>query len=88
MLDNDYGEIIIADGANKPFSFRMEGTGALSTRTFFTSEITVEGTKGVTHITSHDHHLIAAGVEDNRNTVYYSVYNDPTDLYRWLEQVQ
>ena len=76
----DYGEIIIADGANKPFSFRMEGTGALSSRTFFTKEITVTGTKGVTHVTSHDHHLIAAGVEDNENTVYYSVYNDPNDF--------
>ena len=32
----DYGEVIIADGANKPWSFRMEGTGALNTRTFFT----------------------------------------------------
>ena len=76
----DYGEIIIADGANKPFSFRMEGTGALSSRTFFTEEITVTGTKGVTHVTSHDHHLIAAGVEDNENTVYYSVYNDPDNF--------
>ena len=77
---HDYGEIIIADGANKPFSFRMEGTGALSTRTFFTEEITVTGTKGVTHITSHDHHLVAAGVEDNENTVYYSRYNVPDDF--------
>ena len=76
----DYGEMIIADGANKPFSFRMEGTGALSSRTFFTEEITVDGTKGVTHVTSHDHHLIAAGVEDNENTVYYSVYNDPNNF--------
>ena len=41
----DYGTIIIADGANKPFSFRMEGTGALSTRTYFTEEVTVTGTK-------------------------------------------
>ena len=76
----DYGEIIIADGANKPFSFRMEGTGALSTRTFITEEITVTGTKGVQFITGHDHHLIAAGVEDNENTVYYSVYNDPDNF--------
>ena len=74
---HDYGEIIIADGTNKLFRFRMEGTGALSTRTFITQEITVTGTKGVTHITIHDHHLIAAGVEDNENTVYYSVYNSP-----------
>ena len=76
----DYGTIIIADGVNEPFSFRMEGTGALSTRTYFTEEITVIGTKGVQFITSHDHHLIAAGVTDNENTVYYSVNNDPTSF--------
>ena len=44
-LDNDYGEVIIADGAKNLYSFRMEGTGALSTRTFFAQEITVTGTK-------------------------------------------
>jgi hypothetical protein len=76
----DYGTIVIADGANKPFSFRMEGTGDLSARTYFTEEVTVTGTKHATFITSHDHHLIAAGVEDNENTVYYSVYNDPLDF--------
>jgi len=76
----DYGTIIIADGANKPFSFRMEGTGALSARTYFTEEVTITGTKHATFVTSHDHHLIAAGVEDNENTVYYSVYNDPLDF--------
>ena len=74
----DYGSIIIADGVNEPFSFRMEGTGALSTRTYFTEEITVTGTKGVQFITAHDHHLIAAGVTDNENTVYYSVNLNPT----------
>ena len=76
----DYGEVIIADGANKPWTFRMEGTGALNTRTFFTEEITVDGTNGVKYITIHDHHLIAAGVENNLNTVYYSVYNNPNDF--------
>ena len=76
----DYGTIIIADGANKPFSFRIEGSGALSGRTYFTEEVTVTGTKHATFVTSHDHHLIAAGVEDNENTVYYSVYNDPSDF--------
>ena len=76
----DYGEIIIADGANKLFSFRMEGTGALNTRTFFTQEITVDSTHGVKYITSHDHHLIAAGLEENESTVYYSVYNDPDNF--------
>ena len=76
----DYGEVFIADGANKIFSFRMEGTGALTTRTFFASEITVTGTKGVKYITVHDHHLIAAGVEDNLSTIFFSVYNDPDDF--------
>ena len=76
----DYGQLIIADGANKLYSFRMEGTGALSSRTFFAEEITVTGTKSVQFIAIHDHHLIAAGVEDNLNTVYYSVYNSPTDF--------
>ena len=76
----DYGELIIADGANKLFSFRMEGTGALSSRTFFTQEITVDGTNGVKYIAIHDHHLIASGVENNLNTVYYSVYNDPNNF--------
>ena len=78
--DYDYGEVIIADGANKLYSFRMEGTGALTTRTFFAEEITVTGTKHVKYITIHDHHLIAAGVEDNLSTVFYSVYNDATDF--------
>lgn len=76
----DYGEVIIADGANKLYSFRMEGTGALTTRTFFAFEITVDGTNGVKYITNHDHHLIAAGVENNLNAVYYSVYNNPDDF--------
>ena len=76
----DYGEVIIADGANKLWGFRMEGTGALNTRTFFTEEITVDGSNGVKYITIHDHHLIAAGVGNNLNNVYYSVYNDPNNF--------
>jgi len=76
----DYGEVFIADGANQIYSFRMEGTGALSTRTFFANEITVSGTNGVKYITVHDHHLCAAGVEDNLNTIFFSEYNDPSDF--------
>ncbi len=76
----DYGEVIIADGVNKLYSFRMEGTGALSTRTFFASQITVDGSNGVKYITIHDHHLIASGVANNLNTIYYSVYNDPDNF--------
>lgn len=72
---HQYGEVIIADGANKLYFFRMEGSGALSTRTYFAGEITVDGTNGVKFVTVHDHHLIAAGVENNLNTVYYSAYN-------------
>tara|TARA_R110002012_G_scaffold229713_1_gene402431 strand:- start:228 stop:1835 length:1608 start_codon:yes stop_codon:yes gene_type:complete len=76
----NYGQVIISDGANKPYIFRMEGTGALSTRTFFAEEITVTGTKHVKYVTTHDKHLIAAGVEDNLNTVYYSSTLDPTSF--------
>ena len=71
----DYGELNISDGANVVFSFRMEGTGNLNTRTFFTSEVEVDGPKAVKYVTVHDHHLIAAGVEDNLNTLYYSTKN-------------
>ena len=72
----DYGEVFIADGANKIYSFRMEGTGNLNTRTFFAAEITVDSTNGVKFITIHDNHLIAAGVAGNLNTVYHSQVND------------
>ena len=76
----DYGQIIISDGANELYVFRMEGTGALTTRTFFAEEVTVDSTNGVKYITIHDHHLVAAGVQNNLSTIYYSVYNDPTDF--------
>ncbi len=76
----DYGEVIIADGANKLWSFRMEGLGNLNTRTFHAKEITVDGTNGVKYIAIHDHHLIVAGVENNLNTIYYSEYNNPNSF--------
>ena len=76
----DYGQVIISDGANKPYIFRMEGTGGLTSRTFFTEEITVTGTKSVKYITTHDKHLIAGGVEDNLSTVFYSSTLDPTSF--------
>ena len=77
---SDYGTLVIADGVNKPYAFRMEGTGALTSRTFFGEEITVTGTKGVEYVTVHDKHLIAAGVEDNLNTIFFSGTLDPTDF--------
>lgn len=76
----NYGQLVIADGANKLYKFRMEGTGLLNTRTFFAEEITVSGSNAVKYITVHDHHLIASGVANNLNTIYYSVYNDATNF--------
>jgi hypothetical protein len=75
----DYGLLIICDGANEPYYFRMEGTGAnINTRTYFSGEITVTGTKFATHSEIHDKHLVVAGVEDNLSTVFYSTLLDPT----------
>ena len=78
----DYGEIFIADNSTKDiFSFRMEGTGALNTRTFYGKEIQPNGANTpIKYITSHDHHLIAAGLEGEETTVYYSVYNNPNNF--------
>ena len=76
----DYGQVIIADGVNEPYIFRMEGTGVLTSRTFFAEEITVTGTKGVKYVTTHDKHLIAAGVEDNLSTIFFSATLDPTSF--------
>ncbi len=75
----DYGLLVICDGANKPYYFRMEGTGSnINTRTYFSGEITVTSTKFATHSEIHDKHLIVAGVEDNLSTVFYSTLLDPT----------
>jgi len=75
----DYGLLIICDGANEPYYFRMEGTGSnINSRTYFSGEITVTSTKFATYSEIHDKHLIVAGVEDNLSTVYYSTLLDPT----------
>jgi len=78
----DYGEIFIADNSDKDiFSFRMEGTGALNTRTFYGKEVQPNGANTpVKYITSHDHHLIVAGLEGEETTIYYSVYNNPNNF--------
>ena len=77
--DYDYGLLIICDGANEPYYFRMEGTGSnINSRTYFSGEVTVTGTKFATHGEIHDKHLVVAGVEDNLSTVYYSTLLDPT----------
>ena len=75
----DYGLLVICDGANEPYYFRMEGTGSnINSRTYFSGEITVTSTKFATYSEIHDKHLIVAGVEDNLSTVYYSTLLDPT----------
>ncbi len=59
----------------------MEGTGSnINTRTYFSGEVTVTGTKFATHSEIHDKHLVVAGVEDNLSTVFYSKLLDPTSF--------
>ena len=77
---SDYGEILICDGVNKPYFFRMEGTGALNSRTFFAGEITVSGTVAPAVGTIHDKHFVVAGAGAASNTIYYSHTNDPDNF--------
>jgi hypothetical protein len=67
-----YGELVICDGENKPYYFYMTGTGALSSRTFFASEITVSSTEAPTIGTVHSNHLVVGGTAENPNQIYYS----------------
>ena len=74
---------MIADANNLIYYFRMEGTGAnINTRTFFSGTIdpTHSATKNAQHVTIHDKRLVAAGVEDNLSTVFYSSLLDPTSF--------
>tara|TARA_R110000824_G_scaffold146749_1_gene315833 strand:- start:978 stop:2603 length:1626 start_codon:yes stop_codon:yes gene_type:complete len=64
-----YGEIVICDGANKPFYFYMTGAGALSTRTFFVADITVSSTDAPSIATIHNNFLVVAGQTNAPNTV-------------------
>ena len=71
----DYGLVLICDGANKPFFFRMEGTGTdLTSRTFFAGEVTVSSTKAPTVGVIHDGHFVVSGADTADNTIYYSGY--------------
>ena len=75
----DYGLVLICDGANEPFFFRMEGTGAdLTSRTFFAGEITVSGTIAPKTGVIHDRHFVVAGASGAENVIYYSNNNAPT----------
>ena len=78
--NTDYGQIVITDGANKPFLFSMTGTGDLNTRTFFAEEITVSGTTAPTVCAIHDNHLVVAGAPTAKNTVFFSKTLDPSDF--------
>jgi len=40
-----YGELVICDGANKPYYFYMTGTGALTSRTFFRRKLQYQAQK-------------------------------------------
>ena len=76
---SEYGEVIITDksGNNKPFLFKMTGTNAdVTTRTFFTSQITISGDTTAKFCTIHDQHLVVAGDPSTPNTIYYSSTND------------
>ncbi len=78
--NTDYGQIIICDGVNKPFYFHMEGTGGLTTRTFFAEEITVVNTHAPSVCAVHDHHLVVAGADAAKDTIYYSHNFEPENF--------
>lgn len=67
-----YGEVIICDGANKPYYFYMTGAGDLNTRTFYSSEVTVNSTEAPKVCTVHSNHLVVGGTVENPNQIYYS----------------
>jgi hypothetical protein len=77
---DDYGQLIMCDNDNKPFLFKMTGTGAFDTRTFFAEEITVNGSECPTACAVHENHLVVGGTAENPNTLYYSSVNDPSSF--------
>ena len=79
---DDFGSVIMTDksGSNKPFFFKMTGTGALSSRTFFAESITIDGSKTAKFCTVHDKHLVVAGDPSTPSTIYFSATNDPTSF--------
>ena len=87
--NTNYGEVIITDGANLPFYFRMSGSGALNTRSFYIDEIDTDHSNSnnnnhapikPTVVTSHENYLVMAGDADNKNTIYVSAVLAPTDF--------
>ena len=87
--NTEYGEVIVTDGINLPFYFRMSGSGALNTRSFYITEIDTDHSNGNTAshapirptvVTSHENYLVMAGDADNKNTIYISAVLAPTDF--------
>ena len=68
---SDYGEVLICDGANKPFFFKMTGTGALADRTFFAGEITVDSTTAPTVGVIHENHFVVGGAPTAKNKIFF-----------------
>lgn len=77
---DDYGSLIVCDPNNKPYLFKMTGTGAISSRTYFSEEITVNGSEAPTACAVHENHLVVGGTAENPNTLYYSATNDPSSF--------
>ncbi len=77
---DDYGQLIMCDPSNKPFLFKMTGTGAFDTRTFFAEEITVNSAECPTTCAVHENHLVVGGTAESPNTLYYSATNDPSSF--------
>ena len=77
-----YGEVIVTDEGSgvKPFYFKMTGSGALSDRTYFAKEITVDGTHYPKFCTMHDKHVVVGGAATAPNTIFYSGTNDIDDF--------
>ena len=80
--DTAYGEVVITDEGSgaKPFYFKMTGTGALSDRTYYADEITVDGSVYPKFCTIHDKHLVVGGSSTEPNGIHYSGTNDIDDF--------
>ena len=75
-----YGQVLICDGQNKPFMFKMTGSGALTARTYFAHEITVDSTTAPSVGVIHDKHFVVAGASTHKNTLYYSHTLEPDNF--------
>ena len=73
-----YGDLVMTDasGNNKPFLFRMTGTGALATRDFVAGAITISSNTKAKFSTIHGRRLVVAGDPTTPNTVYISTLNN------------